>query len=54
MMNRRVVTGTLLGAAAVVAASVFETVAWSAPTRVNTTLYVRDREKIIALDLGAE
>ncbi|HJN45933.1 MAG: hypothetical protein CL477_19365 [Acidobacteria bacterium] len=35
-------------------APLFETVAWSAPTLVGTTLYVRDREKIVALDLGAE
>ena len=35
-------------------ASVFETVVWSAPTLVGTTLDVRDREKIVALDLGAE
>ena len=34
--------------------SLFETVAWTAPTLVGTTLYVRDREKIVALDLGAE
>ena len=32
--------------------SLFETVAWSAPTLVGTTLYVRDREKIVALDLA--
>ena len=35
-------------------ASVFETVAWSTPTLVGTTLYFRDCEKIGALDLGAE
>ena len=35
-------------------ASLFETVAWTAPTLVGTTLYVRDREKIVALDLEAE
>jgi hypothetical protein len=34
--------------------SLFETVAWSASTLVGTTLYVRDREKIVALDLGAD
>ena len=34
--------------------SLFETVAWTAPTLVGTTLYVRDREQIVALDLGAE
>ena len=34
-------------------ASLFETVAWTAPTLVGTTLYVRDRERILALDLGS-
>ena len=34
--------------------ALFETVSWSAPTLVGTTLYARDREKIVALDLGAE
>ena len=74
-MTRRVVTRTLIGAAAVVAASVgvvalarltpdgmrvlaraplFETVAWTVPTLVGRTLYARDREKIVALDLGAD
>jgi hypothetical protein len=33
--------------------SLFETVAWTAPTLVGTTLYVRDRERILALDLGS-
>lgn len=32
----------------------FETVSWTAPTLVGTTLYVRDREQIVALNLGAE
>ncbi len=31
----------------------FETTAWTVPTLVGTTLYARDREKIVALDLGA-
>ncbi len=74
-MTRRVVTRTLCGAAAVVAASVgvvalarltpdgmtvlaraplFEAVAWTVLTLVGTTLYARDREKIVALDLGAD
>ena len=35
-------------------AKVFETTSWTSPTLVNTTLYARDREKIVALDLGAE
>lgn len=34
-------------------AKVFETTSWSVPTLVGTTLYARDREKIVALDLGA-
>ncbi len=34
-------------------ASLFETVAWTAPTLVGTTLYVRDRERTLALDLGS-
>jgi hypothetical protein len=34
-------------------AKLFETTAWSAPALVGTTLYARDREKIVAVDLGA-
>ena len=34
-------------------AKVFETTSWSAPTLVGTTLYARDREKIVAIELGA-
>ena len=30
----------------------FDTRAWTAPTLVGTTLYARDRERIVALDLG--
>ena len=30
----------------------FDTVSWTAPTLVGTTLYARDREKIVALELG--
>ena len=33
-------------------AHVFDTVSWTAPTLVGTTLYARDREKIVALNLG--
>ncbi|HAK55956.1 MAG: PQQ-like beta-propeller repeat protein [Vicinamibacterales bacterium] len=33
-------------------ATIFETTAWTAPTLVGTTLYARDREKIVAIDLG--
>ena len=31
---------------------IFETTAWTVPTLVGTTLYARDREKIVALDMG--
>jgi len=31
---------------------VFETTSWTVPTLVGTTLYARDREQIVALDLG--
>ena len=31
---------------------IFDTTSWTVPTLVGTTLYARDREKIIALDLG--
>ena len=34
-------------------AKIFDTVTWTAPTLTGTTLYARDREKIVALDLGA-
>ncbi len=34
-------------------ARIFETTAWTIPTLVGTTLYARDREKIVALDVGA-
>jgi len=36
------------------AKKVFETVSWTAPTLVGKTLYARDREKIVALNLGAQ
>jgi outer membrane protein assembly factor BamB len=32
----------------------FDTVAWTVPTLAGTTLYARDREKIVALDLGIQ
>lgn len=32
---------------------IFGTTSWTAPTIVGTTLYARDREKVLALDLGA-
>ncbi len=34
-------------------ASIFDTTSWTVPTLVGTTLYARDRQKIVALDLGA-
>ena len=33
-------------------AKIFDTTSWSAPTLVGTTLYARDREKIVAIELG--
>jgi outer membrane protein assembly factor BamB len=33
-------------------AKVFDTPSWTVPTLVGTTLFARDREKIVALDLG--
>ncbi len=33
-------------------AKIFDTTTWTTPTLVGTTLYARDREKIVALDLG--
>ena len=35
-------------------ARIFDTVSWTVPTLVGTTLYARDREKVVALDLGAQ
>jgi len=35
------------------AKKVFDTITWTVPTLVGQTLYARDREKIVALDLGA-
>jgi TPP-dependent 2-oxoacid decarboxylase len=34
-------------------AKLFDTVSWTVPTLVGTTLFARDREKIVALDLGS-
>jgi outer membrane protein assembly factor BamB len=36
------------------AKKVFDTTTWTVPTLVGRTLYARDREKIVALDLGAK
>jgi outer membrane protein assembly factor BamB len=33
-------------------AKIFDTTTWTTPTLVGSTLYARDREKIVALDLG--
>ena len=32
----------------------FDTTSWSAPSLVESTLYARDREKIVAIDLGVQ
>ncbi len=42
------------GATVISQAKVFDTTSWSVPTLVGTTLYARDREKIVALDLGVQ
>jgi outer membrane protein assembly factor BamB len=36
------------------AKKVFDTTTWTVPSLVGTTLYARDREKIVALNLGAQ
>jgi len=41
------------GATVLAEAKIFDTTTWTAPTLVGTTLYARDREKIVALNLGA-
>jgi outer membrane protein assembly factor BamB len=40
------------GATVLSQVKLFDTVAWTVPTLVGTTLYARDRAKIVALDLG--
>jgi outer membrane protein assembly factor BamB len=35
-------------------AKIFDTTTWTTPTLVGTTLYARDRERIVALDLASE
>jgi outer membrane protein assembly factor BamB len=40
------------GATILSEAKIFETTTWTTPTLVGTTLFARDREKIVALDLG--
>jgi outer membrane protein assembly factor BamB len=42
------------GATVLARAKLFETRSWTVPTLVGTTLYARDREKIVALDLGPQ
>ena len=42
------------GAEILARAKVFDTTTWTAPTLVGTTLYARDREKIVALNLGKD
>jgi hypothetical protein len=41
------------GATVLSQVKLFDTVAWTVPTLAGTTLYARDRAKIVALDLGA-
>ena len=36
------------------AKKVFDTTSWTVPTLVGTTLYARDREKVVALNLGVK
>jgi outer membrane protein assembly factor BamB len=40
------------GATILSEARIFDTISWTVPTLVGTTLYARDRQKIVALDLG--
>jgi len=40
------------GLAVLAKAPVLSTTAWTVPTLVGTTLYLRDRADIMALDLG--
>jgi outer membrane protein assembly factor BamB len=40
------------GATVLSQVKLFDTVAWTVPTLAGTTLYARDRSKIVALDLG--
>jgi outer membrane protein assembly factor BamB len=42
------------GATVISQAKIFDTTSWSAPTLVGTMLYARDREKVVALDLGVQ
>ena len=41
------------GATVLSQVKLFDTVSWTVPTLAGTTLYARDRAKIVALDLGA-
>jgi outer membrane protein assembly factor BamB len=40
------------GATILTQAKIFDTTTWTAPTLVGTTLYARDREKMVAIELG--
>jgi outer membrane protein assembly factor BamB len=40
------------GATILAEARIFDTTTWTTPTLVGTTLYARDRQKIVALELG--
>lgn len=47
-------TGEAPGVTVLGEVKIFDTVAWTAPTLIGTTLYARDREKITAFDLAAK
>jgi outer membrane protein assembly factor BamB len=47
-----IVTLTPSGTTTLAEAQLFNTTAWTAPTLVGATLYARDRERIVALDLA--
>ncbi|HEX4999348.1 MAG TPA: PQQ-binding-like beta-propeller repeat protein [Terriglobia bacterium] len=48
----RLVRLTPEGATVLASAQIFNTTSWTAPTLMGGTLYARDREKIVALDVG--
>lgn len=50
--NLALATTTATGVEVHARAAVLESNAWTVPTLVGTTLYARDRKRIIALDLG--
>jgi hypothetical protein len=42
------------GATILASAPIFQTTSWTVPTLAGSTLYARDRDKIVALDLGGK